>query len=448
MRVFSDGTTWSRRSLLCVAAVSVSLATAATACGDGGDDATTAANGHSISPSVSAATVTISPADDTDHARPDHPIVVRAAGGKLTSVKVSSKDGHDVTGTYNAAKTVWKSKWTLSPDAHYRVKATAANSADRPTTQASSFETLKPKAAGFHAYVTGPVSNGSTVGVGFPVVVNFSQSIANKAWVERALQVKMSKPVEGAWNWLSDTQVVFRPKHLWPEHEKIHLIAHLDGVRGAKDMYGYKNLSIHYKVGHRVIVKASAKTHQLKVYKDGKLVNHWPVSMGRGGVYKYYTTSGIHLTMDEGNPVWMTSPGIKKGQPGYYHEQIYYAVRISNSGEYIHSMPSTVWAQGHTNVSHGCINSPPAKAKWFYSFEHPGDVVIVTGTPRKLEYNNGWGFWQASWHDWVKGSALHKPVKPSESPSPSTTGTPPTSGTPSTSGTTPSTSVTGSPSAS
>ncbi|MGH3447606.1 MAG: L,D-transpeptidase family protein, partial [Nocardioidaceae bacterium] len=47
------------------------------------------------------------------------------------------------------------------------------------------------------------------------------------------------------------------------------------------------------------------------------------------------------------------------GAPGYYHELIYWAVRISNSGEYIHSMPSTVWAQGHVNVSHGCVNSPP-----------------------------------------------------------------------------------------
>lgn len=306
VRVFSGGLMGSRRGLLCVAAISLSLATTA-ACGDGGS-ATPAANGHSISPSVDPATVTISPDDHTHHARPDHPIVVRASNGKLLSVKVHSKDGRDVTGTFNESKTVWKSTWTLSPSAHYRVKAIAANPDNRQTKRVSTFTTLEPE-SGFHAFVTGTVSDGSTVGVGFPLIVNFSQPIANKEWVEEGLQVKMSKPVEGAWNWLSDTRVVFRPKHLWPKHEKIHLIAHMDGVRGAKGMYGYQNLSMHYKVGHRVIVKTSAKTHQLKVYKDGKLVNHWPVSMGRGGQYKYYTTSGIHLTMNKGNPVWMTSPG-------------------------------------------------------------------------------------------------------------------------------------------
>lgn len=372
-----------------------------------------AAATHSAKPSPSAAkaTISITPDDKSKNVRPDHRVVVRAANGRLTDVSVTSEKGRDLTGTYNADHTAWTSDWAMTPSARYTATASAQNR-DHATTQTSStFRTLSPSAT-FSGSMNWIAPAGSTVGVGFPLVVDFSTPVSAKTAVERSLEVRMSEPVEGAWHWTSDTEVVFRPKDYWPAHEKLHLVGHFTGVRAAKDVYGVDNLSARYTVGDRVIVKASAKTHQLSVYKNGRKINHWPVSMGRGGQWKYYTTSGIHVTMGKSNPERMISPGIKKGEPGYYDELIYWAVRISNSGEFIHSMPSTVWAQGHTNVSHGCVNSPPAKAQWFYNYEHPGDVVIITGTPRKLESTNGWGFWQASWKSWLSGSATGKPVNP------------------------------------
>ena len=35
-----------------------------------------------------------------------------------------------------------------------------------------------------------------------------------------------------------------------------------------------------------------------------------------------------------------------------------------------------------------------------------GDVVKVTGSPRKLEAGNGYTDWNVSWSDWLAGSAL------------------------------------------
>jgi hypothetical protein len=118
-----------------------------------------------------------------------------------------------------------------------------------------------------------------------------------------------------------------------------------------------------------------------------------------------------------------------KKDPRFYDEKIPFAVRISNSGEYIHSMASTVWAQGRQNVSHGCVNSPPAFAQWFFGWSYLGDPVIVTGSGRGLDPFNGWSYWQMSWKSWVKGSALDKSVstvKPSSSvsPKPATPATP------------------------
>jgi hypothetical protein len=62
--------------------------------------------------------------------------------------------------------------------------------------------------------------------------------------------------------------------------------------------------------------------------------------------------------------------------------------------------------QGSHNVSHGCINLGPRDARWFYRLTQPGDVVEVTGTHRRLDPGNGWGFWQLTWPEWLTTSHL------------------------------------------
>jgi hypothetical protein len=31
--------------------------------------------------------------------------------------------------------------------------------------------------------------------------------------------------------------------------------------------------------------------------------------------------------------------------------------------------------------------------------------VTITGTPRPLAWDNGWGYWQEPWYAWLKGSS-------------------------------------------
>ena len=131
--------------------------------------------------------------------------------------------------------------------------------------------------------------------------------------------------------------------------------------------------------------------------------------------------------MEKSPQVWMTSPNRSPGDPGYYHELINYAVRISSLGEYLHQTPGQEGCLGHENCSHGCIRQPAADALWYYRHAQPADVVIVKGTDRTLDWNDGWGFYQQSWNEWLKGSALPSPdaasspaTSPSMSPSPST----------------------------
>jgi lipoprotein-anchoring transpeptidase ErfK/SrfK len=133
-----------------------------------------------------------------------------------------------------------------------------------------------------------------------------------------------------------------------------------------------------------------------------------PISMGKGTRLAYTTTSGVHLTMEKNHHVVMDSAsvGCPPGCPDHYRHDVYYAVRISDSGEYEHSAPWSVPDQGSHNVSHGCINLGPRDARWFYRHTQPGDIVEVTGTRRRLRPDNGWGYWQLGWAQWLAGSAL------------------------------------------
>jgi lipoprotein-anchoring transpeptidase ErfK/SrfK len=381
------------------AAMAVTLAAGAAGCTGNGSEAKAAPP-----PSL-----TVLPADASAKVRPDTAINVATKDGTIQNVTVTTK-GRPVEGALSADGRNWRSRWRLNPGARYDVAATVLGRDGRTRTVTSGFTTAKVERA-VTAQIEAPFAK-ETVGVGMPIILRFDREITEKAEVERALVVTADKPVQGAWHWFGDQSVVFRTKDYWPRFTKVHLTAHLTGVRVAKNVYGTKNLDLSFQVGERQTSKASAKTHRMLVYRNGKKIRNFPISMGRGGIYKYTTTNGNHLTMDKGNPVIMDSStvGCPPGCPDYYRQVVYYSVRISNSGEYTHSAPWSVGSQGHANVSHGCINMAPADARWFYNSSRRGDPYKVTGTKRELEPENGWGYWQLSWADWVKGSSLKQPV--------------------------------------
>ncbi|WP_433172201.1 Ig-like domain-containing protein [Actinoallomurus sp. CA-150999] len=357
--------------------------------------------------SASPATVTITPANGAADSRPDQPIVVKAAKGRLGDVTVRT-DGGQVAGTFDKGHAQWTSSGTLKPATKYTVTATAKNSSGKATTANSAFQTLTPKRTFGIADIT-PMP-GETVGVGMPLIVKFSDPVYNKANVERAMRVTSSKPAEGAWRWYGNQEAVYRTKDYWQPHQTVTLTAHLTGVRGAQDTYGTKDYSQTITIGASHVSTVDVKEHQMKVTVDGRTAKTAPISAGKGGAEKYTTTNGVHAVMGKQSPVTMTSGWMgvtNKSDPNYYSLTVYQAVQISDSGEYVHSAPWSVGSQGKENVSHGCVNAPPDFAKWFYDLSNRGDIVKITGTDRELEPDNGYGYWQLSWADWQKGSALH-----------------------------------------
>lgn len=397
------------------------------------------------------AKLSVTPANAAGKVRPDSSIVVKAVDGTIQNVTVTTK-GNPVEGQLGADKTEWRSRWRLDPGVKYQVVATALGKDGKTQTTSSDFSTAKVKdSQAITTSIEAPFDK-ETVGVGIPIILRFDKEVFNRAEVERALEVRASKPVEGAWHWFDSQTVVFRTKQYWPRFTKVSFVAHMSGVRAAKSVYGTKNLKLGFQIGEKKTSKASAKTHRMLVYKNGKKIRNFPVSMGKGGLDKYTTTNGDHLTMEKDNPVIMdsTTVGCGPGCPDYYRQVVNYAVRISNSGEYTHSAPWSVGSQGYDNVSHGCVNMAPSAAAWFYDFSHRGDPYKITGTSRELEPDNGWGYWQLDWKGWLAGSALKQsfavgphgstPVVPSATPTAPTASATPTptgsgSATPTSSGT-------------
>jgi lipoprotein-anchoring transpeptidase ErfK/SrfK len=172
---------------------------------------------------------------------------------------------------------------------------------------------------------------------------------------------------------------------------------------------------VSFRIGDAHVSIADDKTKQVSVFDNGKLVRTMPTSMGMGGTQtiagttlSFWTPSGVYTVLDKANPVIMDSStfGLPVASRLGYRETIPYATRISIDGIYLHQLNSTVWAQGNTDTSHGCLNLNGENAKWFFEFAQPGDVVEVKntgGAPLKLEQN---GDWSVPWSEWKTGSAL------------------------------------------
>ncbi|TQM69008.1 lipoprotein-anchoring transpeptidase ErfK/SrfK [Actinomadura hallensis] len=396
------------------AALGAAVLLLTTACSGGGKD-----EGVTVGEKADAQApqVTIDPGDGDVKARPEKGVTVTAAGGTLDKVTVTLK-GRPVAGKMADDKTRWRSR-TLRPGARYQVTAVATSPEGKSTTVNSTFATHKAPQELRIADVT-PSSN-EKVGVGMPIIVTFNRAVANKKAVERVLDVKSTKPATGAWHWQNDTTVIFRTKNdeYWKPNQKVMFRARLAGVKTGKGTYGVADFKRGFRIGDAHMTIISTKTKKAVAKENGKTVRTWPISAGRGGrvvngVDVYLTAGGVHLTMGKENPAIMTSewmgvdPDDKEN--GGYKEVIPWAVRISASGEYVHEMASTVWAQGRQNVSHGCINSPPKDARWFYNWSYRGDPVDVIHSKRKLEPFNGWSYYEMPWNRWVKGSALDRTV--------------------------------------
>ncbi|MGW5074549.1 L,D-transpeptidase [Rhodococcus sp. NPDC004095] len=405
-----------RRKSTALAAV-VAAALLFGGCSDGGD---TGSSGAAASATQeSEASITFTPGDTDTPVNPLSPIRVDVTQGTLTSVKLTNPDGKVIDGITTPDKTSWKPAEPLGYGKTYDLAVAATDSRGVATTKDTTFTTVAPNnQTRLYLNTTGgqSITDGGTYGVGLVVVAHFDEEIGDRAAAEKAMTVTTTPPVQGSWYWLDDQNAHWRPQEYYAPGTTVSVDAKIYGTQLGKGLYGEQDEKVSFRIGDSHVSIADDDTKMVTVYENGQVVREMPTSMGMGGTetignttLSFWTQPGTYTVMDKANPVIMDSStyGLPINSRLGYKESINWATRISTDGIYLHELASSVWAQGNTNTSHGCLNLNPTNAQWFFNFSQPGDVVEIRntgGAPLEVWQN---GDWSVPWDQWLAGSALH-----------------------------------------
>ncbi|MFF5035596.1 L,D-transpeptidase [Nocardia salmonicida] len=368
--------------------------------------------------SAESAQISIVPAPGTRDADPGNGSTVSASDGILAAVTMTNEQGTQIEGVLTPDKSMWKPLQPLGYGRTYTVTAEAVTLTGRIGPQTATFSTITPRnqtkvyltTAGGQSF-----ASDGRYGVGTVVVAHFDEDIPDRAAAEARLSVTADPPADGSWYWVDDRNAHWRPRQYWAPGTKVSVAADIYGAQLGPGLYGQEDARETFTVGAARVSIADDNTKEISVYENGNLIRTMPTSMGMGGsevvagtTITFWTQPGTYTVMDKANPVIMDSStyGLPVNSRLGYKETINWATRISTDGIYLHALESSIWAQGNTNVSHGCLNLSPANAEWFFNFSQPGDVVEVRntgGAPLEVWQN---GDWSVSWDQWQQGSAL------------------------------------------
>jgi len=359
-----------------------------------------------IASPASAATISITPAPTGKPVAPADPLVVTAQAGRLTGVTVLGPDG-PIPGVLSVdGRSFTVPAGELDYASTYVVEAAAVDRLGVPTSARTTVVTVKPSK--FVTYSVSP-RDGATVGVGMPVTLFLDRKVgsdAAKKRFEQTLSVAVDgAPAVGSWRWTSDTVVQYRPAEFWPGNATVEVTAALKGKRITTKAWGQADRTTSFTTGPAMVSYVDMKTLTMKVTRDGEVIRRIPVTTGKEG---FVTRSGIKVISNKERTRLMDAAtgGTDPDDPEYYRLEVEYAMRLTNSGEFIHAAPWSLDSQGEESVSHGCTGMSDEDAKWLYERSRIGDVVVYTGSSRKMETWNGIGVWNYSYDEWSTGSAL------------------------------------------
>ncbi|MFZ8909521.1 MAG: Ig-like domain-containing protein [Candidatus Nanopelagicales bacterium] len=239
------------------------------------------------------------------------------------------------------------------------------------------------------------------MGAGIPLIVDFGVPITNKEAVEKALVVTSDKDFgEAGWFWASSTKAVFRPRSYWPGNASITLTANLASVQGAKGVYG-TNVSKTFKTGDQVVLKVNLSKHTMKYTRNGVEERTFKISGGKSG---WLTEAGTKILTAHIPDKRLYNPDPEEG----WDVTVKWAIRVNDNGEYIHDATWN-YSIGYANTSHGCTNMTYDDMGWLFRNTKFGDIAEYTGSTSKIGTDDYLaGYWNYTWPEWKRGSALFK----------------------------------------
>jgi lipoprotein-anchoring transpeptidase ErfK/SrfK len=377
-----------------MAAVPLAFVTACTATG-------TASDASPVAATVvrqSQAELEVLPRSDATGVRPDQAVSVVSVNGRLSDVVVRPTSGPPLAGRFSPDRTTWTATAGLLPlGTSYVVQAQAVDAAGYGKVVRSTFTTVTPKAT-LRTVIT--PGNGSRVGVGMPIRVQFTAPVADRQAVEERLSVTTSVPVEGDWRWTGAKEAIWRPRELWPAGTDVVVRLALAGTDAGAGVWGDRDRVLRFSVADAMVSTVDIAKHTMTVRRNGAVLKVLPITTGKEG---FETRNGVKVIMSKERTRVMDSAtiDIPAGSPDSYRLEVEYAMRLTYSGEFIHAAPWSVRQQGRANVSHGCTGMSLANAAWLYSVSRPGDVVRYVGGQRSLESWNGYTAWNVPWERWL-----------------------------------------------
>ncbi|MEY9891612.1 lipoprotein-anchoring transpeptidase ErfK/SrfK [Catenulispora sp. MAP5-51] len=384
-----------------VAPVAVGSSSSSTGSSPGGTSQSSAPSTPSSSASAdtSPALVVIKPAANASDVDPSSPIAVSVANGKLTSVTAQLSGGSAVDGTLDPSGASWTSADPVGIGHTYKVTAVAIGDDGKQQTATSQFTTGTPGDTYAGTYTPDP---GTTYGIAQPVSITFDKPIPDKAAVEKQLTVTSDPPVTGSWHWFGSQRVDFRPQQYWAPGTKVTLHMRLDGVKSG-GLYGKQDRDVTFTIGRSLVATMDARTHRMTVTTGGKTTTLL-TSSGKPG---FETWNGTMVVLEKDQDISMNSDTVGIfGVNAYDIPNVYWDVRLTPSGTFVHAAPWNAGKFGNVNGSHGCIGMSTSDAEWFFNQVIPGDPVTVVNSKDTVRADNGFGDWNLSWSDWVAGSAL------------------------------------------
>lgn len=329
------------------------------------------------------------------------PVTVGAEDGVLGAVSMVNEDGEPVQGKLSKDGLQWATTEPLGYNKRYTLTAEALGLGGA-TSRQMTFETHSPENLTM-AYLV--PSEGEVVGVGQPVAVQFDENIPNRLAAQQAIKITTTPPVEGAFYWLNNREVRWRPANYWKPGTKVEVAVNTYGVDLGDGLFGQENITTHFSIGDEVITRIDDSTKTMTVTRNGEVIKTMPVSMGKNSTP---TNNGTYIVGDRRSHMVMDSStyGVPTNSPNGYRTEVDWATQISYSGIYVHAAPWSVGSQGYSNVSHGCINVSTSNGQWFYDNSKRGDIVEINNTVGSvLPGTDGLGDWNIPWSQWKSGNA-------------------------------------------
>ncbi|MER6384030.1 Ig-like domain-containing protein [Streptomyces sp. NPDC001250] len=352
----------------------------------------------------------VTPADDSKAVRPGRRLRVRVPRGRLERVTVvKSQDAQDsaVPGHIGADGRSWRpDDDRLALAAQYTVDVVAEDAEGHRSARHTTFTTLVPDER-FIGYVT--PENRAVVGTGMIVSLAFNREIADRAAVARAVRVSARPPVEIRPHWFGRTRLDFRPEQYWKPGTEVTVDLNLRDVQGAPGVYGLQDKTFAFTVGRSQVSRVDAARHTMEVRRDGRLLATVPIT---AGAPRNPTYNGKMVVMDMLDVTRMNSRTVGFGGE-YDIPDVPHAMKLTDSGTFLHGNYWSPDAPGRANVSHGCVGlrdvrggSSDTPAGWFFDRSLVGDVIeVVNSAEKTVAPDNGLGGWNMTWQEWTANPA-------------------------------------------